>query len=58
MFESEQKFPDKRDQQVEKYARDRRERDDITSPEYQKLRDELNTYRHLHVVVAFEVLSI
>ena len=54
-FESDQMYPDKRDKDVEKYFKDRREPDDITSPEYKKIVDELNSYRRMHIMVAYEV---
>lgn len=55
LWEHDQSLPSMQDPLLHQYFRDRLEPNDPAAMGYQAIKDKLNTYRHLHVFVAYEV---
>jgi hypothetical protein len=53
-WEKDQSLPDRQDQLVSSYHQDKLITDDRTALGYTHIKEELNTYRHLHILCSYE----
>ncbi|XP_060608001.1 uncharacterized protein LOC132760118 isoform X2 [Ruditapes philippinarum] len=54
LWEQDQSLPSRQDPTLQRYLSDKRQPDDPTAIDYKTIKDKINTYRHLHVLLAYE----